>query len=388
MTSTSSKKLKTGDDEVHIEAPSHGVPQEEADAHVEVPSNINSTAQHTASSLKKLLLRVVMARINAFYRTRDNFACIHKVLGKSLHCIHEGVGLVLWGDLKVLMNSPEVNDSSDVWKNQHTWSIQSWKLYSFSGVHVLETVSGLVFTWFVDKWYSPGQHYRKGDASDHQLEFCHGKGGCYNKEWLVQEGTTLGKDSIKSVNGCDDLPKIIRLLLLVFMLSLSFVAAKLSSCYNGFSNSRSDEVWFKDVAVQSLEFSKERLLSRKNIVTTSRYVVPTGRVKVLAGRYVVPIGRVKKVPVVVFYHSLGKDTHLPTAKAMVGNKFIKVVLNAYTASSSFSDQFFGLYPIDLSRIRTDKSKITRKQSKASKHGHENQKSTKPKPKEAKPQPKP
>ncbi|GJR94432.1 hypothetical protein Tco_0266606 [Tanacetum coccineum] len=35
--------------------------------------------------------------------------------------------------------------------------------------------------------------------------------GCYNKEWLVQEGTALGKDFIKSVNGCDDLPKIIRL---------------------------------------------------------------------------------------------------------------------------------------------------------------------------------
>ncbi|GJX49646.1 hypothetical protein Tco_0276491, partial [Tanacetum coccineum] len=29
--------------------------------------------------------------------------------------------------------------------------------------------------------------------------------------WLVQEGTALGKDYIKSVNGCDDLPKIIRL---------------------------------------------------------------------------------------------------------------------------------------------------------------------------------
>ncbi|GKD11111.1 hypothetical protein Tco_1190796, partial [Tanacetum coccineum] len=37
------------------------------------------------------------------------------------------------------MDSPEVNDGSDVWKNQHTWSIQSWKLYSFYGVHVLET---------------------------------------------------------------------------------------------------------------------------------------------------------------------------------------------------------------------------------------------------------
>ncbi|GJY68186.1 putative ribonuclease H-like domain-containing protein [Tanacetum coccineum] len=37
---------------------------------------------------------------------------------------------------------------------------------------------------------------------------------------------------------------------------------------------------------------------------------------------------------------------------------------------------------------TDKSKITRIQSKSNKHGHENQKSTRPKPKEAKPQPKP
>ncbi|GJW74976.1 putative ribonuclease H-like domain-containing protein [Tanacetum coccineum] len=38
--------------------------------------------------------------------------------------------------------------------------------------------------------------------------------------------------------------------------------------------------WFQDVAVQS-----------SGIVTTSRYVVPTGRVKVLAGRYVVPTGK-------------------------------------------------------------------------------------------------
>ncbi|GKE64034.1 hypothetical protein Tco_1518195, partial [Tanacetum coccineum] len=64
-----------------------------------------------------------------------------------------GVGLVLWGDLKVLMDSPELNDGSDVWKNQHTWRIQSWKLYSFSSVHVLETVSGLVLHMFVDKKY-------------------------------------------------------------------------------------------------------------------------------------------------------------------------------------------------------------------------------------------
>ncbi|GJT50635.1 hypothetical protein Tco_0976792 [Tanacetum coccineum] len=77
MTNASSKKLKTGDVEVDVEAPSHGVPQEvevEApsqdvsrekvdapshsqnipEAQVEVPSNIASKAQQTASSLKKV----------------------------------------------------------------------------------------------------------------------------------------------------------------------------------------------------------------------------------------------------------------------------------------------------------------------------------------------
>ncbi|GKF77087.1 hypothetical protein Tco_0229557, partial [Tanacetum coccineum] len=101
MTSASSKKLKTGNDDVNVAAPSHGVPREEegatpsqnvsreevaAPSHsqdipdaqvevpsqkatiedvevpsqkatiedVEVPSNIASTAQHTASSLKKV----------------------------------------------------------------------------------------------------------------------------------------------------------------------------------------------------------------------------------------------------------------------------------------------------------------------------------------------
>ncbi|GJZ56384.1 putative ribonuclease H-like domain-containing protein [Tanacetum coccineum] len=35
---------------------------------------------------------------------------------------------------------------------------------------------------------------------------------CSNKEWLVQGGTALGKDIIKSIDGCDDLPKIIRVI--------------------------------------------------------------------------------------------------------------------------------------------------------------------------------
>ncbi|GJT90780.1 hypothetical protein Tco_1079625 [Tanacetum coccineum] len=82
-----------------------------------------------------------------------------------------GIGLVLWGDLKVLMDSPKVNDGSNVWKNQQTWSIQSWKLYSYSGVHVLETVGGLVVHMFVDKRYPLSVNLIER-MLDHQLEIC------------------------------------------------------------------------------------------------------------------------------------------------------------------------------------------------------------------------
>ncbi|GJU66658.1 hypothetical protein Tco_1252917 [Tanacetum coccineum] len=82
---------------------------------------------------------------------------------------YRGVGLVLWGDLKVLIDSPEVNDGSDVWKNQNTWIIQSWKLYSSTGIHVLETVSGLVLHMFVNKKYPLSVNLIER-MLDHQLE--------------------------------------------------------------------------------------------------------------------------------------------------------------------------------------------------------------------------
>ncbi|GJX11424.1 putative ribonuclease H-like domain-containing protein [Tanacetum coccineum] len=270
LTNASSKKLKTGDVEVNIEAPSYSVPQEveveapsqdvsrekvDAPSHsqnileatvedvevpsqeatvenVEVPSNIASKAQQTASSLKKFegdpdaehklcikyasdedsasdcdtpvhlyavvdweLLPTGLGSINAIYRldnSRKYFTSLreilHLVTRADLMTIYgrvmtfyqdkkaEGVGLVLWGDLKILMDSPEVNDGSDFWKNQHTWSIQNWKLYSFSGVHVLETVSGLVIHMFVDKKY-PLTINLIERMLDHQLEICHGTVG-------------------------------------------------------------------------------------------------------------------------------------------------------------------------------------------------------------------
>ncbi|GKF27563.1 hypothetical protein Tco_0093905 [Tanacetum coccineum] len=176
ITRASSKKLKTGGDDVNLEVPSHGLPQEEAcaapshsqdipDVQVEVPSHIDSTTHHTASSLKKVGTKKKQLGRKGVHTSHftipiedgdpkaEHKMCIKKdnsrkcftSLREILHLVTradlmtiygrvmtvyqdkkaEGVGLVLWGDLKVLMDSTEVNDGSDVWKNQHTWKIQS-----------------------------------------------------------------------------------------------------------------------------------------------------------------------------------------------------------------------------------------------------------------------
>ncbi|GKB46647.1 hypothetical protein Tco_0897400 [Tanacetum coccineum] len=268
----SSKKLKTGGDDVNLTATSHGVSQEEAgatpspnvsqeevaapshsqdipDAPVNAPSTTTSTTQHTGSSPKKVgtrkkrlgrkgvhpshstipiedgdpeaehkmcikyasdadsasdddtpvnlfavvdweLLPTGLGWINVFYRKDNSRKCftslreiLHLVTRADLMTIYgrvmtfyqdkqaEGVGLVLWGDLKVLIDSPEVNDGSEVWKHQNTWNIQSWKLYSYSGVHVLEIVGGLVIHMFVDKKYPLSVNLIER-MLDHQLEIC------------------------------------------------------------------------------------------------------------------------------------------------------------------------------------------------------------------------
>ncbi|GJS24475.1 ribonuclease H-like domain-containing protein [Tanacetum coccineum] len=46
----------------------------------------------------------------------------------------EGYDLLLWGDLKIMM---EPNAEHEIWKNQQDWNLRSWKLHKFCGVHVL-----------------------------------------------------------------------------------------------------------------------------------------------------------------------------------------------------------------------------------------------------------
>ncbi|GJS36834.1 hypothetical protein Tco_0535216 [Tanacetum coccineum] len=158
-----------------------------------------------------------------------------------------GVGLVLWGDLKVLIDSPEVNDGSDVWKNQHTWIIQSWKLYSSTGIHVLETVSGLVLHMFVDKRYPLSVNLIKR-MLDHQLEICRDTVG-NELTTAVQLIAFLKKQISDSrrpkVHDCCGDPVAVHVSMLSFLLLL-----------------QSSEVcfwrWFQDVAVQSSGAFNER----------------------------------------------------------------------------------------------------------------------------------
>ncbi|GJW81982.1 putative ribonuclease H-like domain-containing protein [Tanacetum coccineum] len=64
-----------------------------------------------------------------------------------------GTGMILWGDLHVLFESTTGGSSVEVGNDQQEWVIHSWKLFPFSGVHVLETFTGKILYMFTDTPY-------------------------------------------------------------------------------------------------------------------------------------------------------------------------------------------------------------------------------------------
>ncbi|GJW21323.1 hypothetical protein Tco_0031945 [Tanacetum coccineum] len=62
-------------------------------------------------------------------------------------------GMMLWGDIHVLFESVEGGSSVEVWADQKDWVVSSWRIFPFSGVHVLETFSGTVLYMFADTPY-------------------------------------------------------------------------------------------------------------------------------------------------------------------------------------------------------------------------------------------
>ncbi|GJS69648.1 hypothetical protein Tco_0702489 [Tanacetum coccineum] len=59
-----------------------------------------------------------------------------------------GTRMLLWGDLHVFFESPTGGSSVEVWNDQQEWVIHKWKLFPFSGVHVLETFTGKILYMF------------------------------------------------------------------------------------------------------------------------------------------------------------------------------------------------------------------------------------------------
>ncbi|GKA64648.1 hypothetical protein Tco_0764355, partial [Tanacetum coccineum] len=83
---------------------------------------------------------------------RNDLEVLHRlVMERFQDNTPKGYNLMLWGDLKILV---DLEQDDDIWKNQNQWKIISWKRYETCGVHTL-MVDGTLMTihMFVNKKY-------------------------------------------------------------------------------------------------------------------------------------------------------------------------------------------------------------------------------------------
>ncbi|GKE60193.1 hypothetical protein Tco_1510560, partial [Tanacetum coccineum] len=85
---------------------------------------------------------------------QDLFHLYDLVMKQYLEVTMEGIELILWGDLKIMMeSSKEENDQSDFWNNQQNWEIVTWRLYKACGVYILELEDRTVIHMLVERRY-------------------------------------------------------------------------------------------------------------------------------------------------------------------------------------------------------------------------------------------
>ncbi|GJX22853.1 hypothetical protein Tco_0227298 [Tanacetum coccineum] len=78
------------------------------------------------------------------HKANGNFRAFNYLLEYSETTLG-GFELILWGDLKIMMESSiEDNDQSDFWSDQQDWKIVTWRLYKTCGVYILELEDGTV----------------------------------------------------------------------------------------------------------------------------------------------------------------------------------------------------------------------------------------------------
>nr|GEW51075.1 hypothetical protein [Tanacetum cinerariifolium] len=158
------------------------------------------------TSLREILHMVEKNDLRKLLGAVDNFYQRHEP---------DTFALILCGDLRVLFQSLADEDAHAFWHNQDSWRIRSWRLNPRAQVHVLETVDGRVIYMFVDVSYPLSADTLKRMLK-HGLEVSKMLVGgdltmaeqlvtqnwmvisffvpFWNEKWLVQRGTTLGKD--------------------------------------------------------------------------------------------------------------------------------------------------------------------------------------------------
>ncbi|GJT17254.1 hypothetical protein Tco_0875960 [Tanacetum coccineum] len=93
--------------------------------------------------------KYVIARLD-----KDLFHLYELMMEQYSEITLEGFELILWGDLKIMMeSSTEENDQSDFWSNQQDWKIITWRLYEACGVCILELEDGIVIHMLVERRY-------------------------------------------------------------------------------------------------------------------------------------------------------------------------------------------------------------------------------------------
>ncbi|GKD47394.1 ribonuclease H-like domain-containing protein [Tanacetum coccineum] len=147
-----------------------------------VPAKVDVTEQGTIDS-EIMERKSVIARLNkvslpdgdylVIYRANGNFMAFNYLLEvlyifdrQDLFHLYdlvikqysevtlEGIELILWGDLKIMMESSiGENDQSDFWNNQQNWEIVRWRLYEACGVYILELEDGTVIHILVERRY-------------------------------------------------------------------------------------------------------------------------------------------------------------------------------------------------------------------------------------------
>ncbi|GJV04747.1 hypothetical protein Tco_1338316 [Tanacetum coccineum] len=84
----------------------------------------------------------------------DLFHLYDLVMKQYSEITPEDIELILWGDLKIMMeSSTEENDQGEFWNNQQEWEIVRWRLYEVCGVFILELKDGTVIYMLVERRY-------------------------------------------------------------------------------------------------------------------------------------------------------------------------------------------------------------------------------------------